>query len=109
MPRKKNTIDTNKVFDLIKDDINSLRIKQDEIVYSIKELKDGISNLEERFKWIQLKNGSNRIILKLREEFYQEIYDKLQAKFILVGISKLASYILTILLVINLIIQLFFK
>lgn len=108
MPRRKNTIDINKVFDLIKDDISLLKIQQDEIVYNIKELKDGISNLEEKFKWIQLKNGGNRVILKMREEFYQEIYDKLQAKFILVGISKVASYILTLLLVVNLIIQLFF-
>ncbi len=56
---------------------------------------------------INIKNGNGRIINMARNDFFQMIYDKTQAKYLLTNTFKGFQYILTLLLLLNLVKELF--
>lgn len=96
----------------IEKQLNNFSNKQDELIKKVDMLSDDVKSLYARLQLldeIQLKNGNGRIIKMLRDEFYQMIYDKTQVRYVFEKAKNLITILLTILLVTNLILTIFFR
>lgn len=96
----------------IKIEINNLNISHDEIKSKITKLENNIQSINstlEELRWIELKNGAGRLLKKLRSDFYQEIYDKVQLKYIGSQLYKFITILLTVLMVVNILYNILFK
>ncbi len=78
---------------------------------SVNKLTNELNALKEivnKNNEVILKNGNGRIIKMVREEFYQMLYDKVQLRFFASKLGRIFSLILTLLLILNLVINIFF-